>query len=153
MDTEEQDHVLRYLSYLHAELQLGPWQIILSPEHTPDGEDDDKAMASVDIADGRWVALVRLSKNWGDYRDEERKDSLLHEMVHLLTHDLFRTSRMWTIQHVAKNADAGVALVELDRQEELLADRLTVLLGRGLLTYGTAPSVAIPNVRAQDGWC
>lgn len=153
MDTEEQDRVLRYLSYLHAELQLGPWQIILSPEHTPDGEDDSKAMASVDIADGRWIALVRLSAHWPLYNDRERTDSLLHEMLHLLTHELYQTARMWAMHMKPVAVDAGLALMQLDQEEELLVDRLTALIGAGLKPYGTAPSATIANVRAQDGWC
>jgi len=153
MDIDEQDRVLRYLSYLHAELQLGPWQVILSHEHTPDGEDDLKAMAAVDIADERWVALVRLSKNWPMYADQERGASLLHEMLHLLTHDLYRTARMWAMHMKPVAVEAGLALMQLDQEEELLVDRLTALIGAGFKPYGTAQAVTIPNVRAQDGWC
>ncbi len=71
--------VQRYARKLAALMGLAGWTIEVS---LTDAGDDN--MAEVDCVYGQRIARIALSEHWGSYSDESVRDTLVHELVHVL---------------------------------------------------------------------
>ena len=60
-------------------LGLPGWRISVLDEPSA-----DDALASISTVPGRWIAQVRLSPDWMKLSDEERRNTVAHEVLHLL---------------------------------------------------------------------
>jgi hypothetical protein len=81
----EARNIQSYLDELKPLLGLQPWDVFVAAEAT-DSEDDD-AVASVHPTEGRRVAGVRIGPGWADQSAEVKRDTLVHELLHLVHRD------------------------------------------------------------------
>jgi hypothetical protein len=105
-----------------AALHLPGWRILVM-----DDPADDDNNAEVRTVDGRWVAQVYLSPKWMSLTDDERRDTVVHEVCHLLHARLedavLTDSRGYMHDHEHDDWSARVK-----REFELMADHLALFL-------------------------
>lgn len=71
--------VQRYARKLAALMGLAGWTIEVSLTDAGDGN-----MAEVDCVYGQRIARIALSEQWASYSAESERDTLVHELVHVL---------------------------------------------------------------------
>lgn len=115
--------VAEFAAQVLSALNMPAWQILVMEE--PADEDD---FASISKIDGKHVAQIYLSTDWMKRTDEERRETITHEVLHLLH---FR------IDHVLDDAKPLMREHEHDmlmtrywREAELMVDHLARWLSR-----------------------
>jgi Zn-dependent protease with chaperone function len=87
--TEEADAVQLYLWELRDALGLQQWDVYLSSKAAA-----PECHASVFPTEGRWVAEVRVQKDFCTALDDDQKRAVLtHELLHLVHRDLTEVTR------------------------------------------------------------
>lgn len=60
-------------------LPRGHWTIYLAADPC-----DDKAIASIEPTDGRYLALIKVSTDWPERSTHVKRSTVMHECIHLL---------------------------------------------------------------------
>jgi hypothetical protein len=72
------DALLIYVSQLIIAMGLPSYRVLIMEEPA-----DDDAIAEIKHIDGRYVAEVYLGKDWLERSDDEQRDTITHEVLHL----------------------------------------------------------------------
>lgn len=75
----EAEAVLAFAEKVRDQLGLPAWRFAVLEE--PAGDD---ALASIDTVSGRWIAELRLCEGWMKLPTDERRNTIVHEVCHLL---------------------------------------------------------------------
>lgn len=75
----EADAVVAFAIKVRDLLGLPSWRIGVLEEPA-----DGDALASISTVPGRWIAEVKLSDQWMKLSSDERRDTIVHEVCHLL---------------------------------------------------------------------
>lgn len=87
--SEQCDAIQLYLWQLRNALKLDHWDVYLSSKAAA-----PNCHASVFPCEGRWVAEVRVNRNfWTGLDDNEKRSVLTHELLHLVHRDLAEITR------------------------------------------------------------
>lgn len=122
--TEQADATQLYLWDLRDALNLNHWDVYLSSRAA-----DSDCHASVHPTEGRWVAEVRVRKDFWDLEDDHKRSVLTHELLHLVHRDLGEITRKGL--HVSGYLPQKVYRLvwEQTRLElELMVDHLTTVI-------------------------
>ncbi|WP_108665160.1 hypothetical protein [Euzebya rosea] len=125
--------VLRtYLPYLMQELGLERWTIDVRPAAARDG-----ATAHIDVTYATWYAELHIAADWSDYTAEAQRNTLVHELLHILHHPL--TSYVDELL----DAHGSAPMREVIRtQVEAMVDRLAGII---------APTLELPTAGFREG--
>lgn len=150
--TDEKD-VMLYLGYLLGYFHLEEWTVVLSDVPTKaDEEGDSPPNAEIHTNDVRYCAVLQLGPNWPHLVDDAKRETLAHEVLHLMTKELRLFTNQWLMQ--VKPPDfVGMALNQVGDAEERMVDRLASCLAPYLAQY-PGPLTDLPtNVRREKDWC
>lgn len=75
----EAQAVADYAADVIALLALPRWRILIMEEPC-----DDDCIASIDSVEGKYTAQLWLCTDWMKRADDERRDTITHEVLHLL---------------------------------------------------------------------
>lgn len=84
LSQKDTDDILRFITLARSHLRLDQWDIILMLEPP----DDDDAIMDVTPTENHYSTQIRVSKEWPDLPDAVKKDTVVHELIHLLHRDL-----------------------------------------------------------------
>lgn len=145
----EKDKVLRYVSFLLGHFRLGEWTILLSavPTMADDERPDD---ANIHTYNLRYNAVLQVSPYWERMTDEDKREVLVHEVLHLWSRDLKLRQLEWCAK--LSGDLPGYALSDLSDTEERMVDRMASALAPHLPQYPGPLEDPIPNVRLDQGW-
>lgn len=87
---KEAQAVIDFAGYVLHELGLPAWQICVMDEPS-----DEDAFADIRTIEGRWVAELRLCSTWEQVDYDERRQTVVHEVLHLLH---------YSVNHVIEDA-------------------------------------------------
>ena len=73
-----------YLTDIRDRLGLSHWDVYLAAEEP----ESDDVHASIEPTDGRFVAPVRLARDWFDRSPRDQRNDVVHELLHLTHRDL-----------------------------------------------------------------
>lgn len=104
-----------YVKTLASKMGLGHWDIFITKVVASEG-----TMAEVHPVFGRRVAQISISKKWRNYSPEEQRNTLVHELIHILHTDQTEVIRVSTI--------SNSLMILFNRETELLVDHLANLL-------------------------
>lgn len=123
--TEQADAVQRYLWLLRDALNLSHWDVYLSSKASA-----PNCLASVYPTEGRWVAEVRVNKNfWTDLDDDTKRAVLTHELLHLAHRGVAEVLRKHVLVAGYLPRRAYFMAWEAQRLElELMVDHLTTVI-------------------------
>lgn len=79
---DEVDRADAYLADLAGRLGLSGWDVWVAAEPSKDG-----ALAHVEPTEGRRVAPVHLCSDWPERGPEDKRQILVHELLHLVHRD------------------------------------------------------------------
>jgi len=120
-----EDHVdglLIFISKLMVAMGLPAYRILIM-----DKPADKGSIAEVIYTDDRYVAQVYLSKDWMSRPEDERRDTIVHEVLHLW----HRPLSDWFRDDVHEAVNVG-DFVRLERQfhavTELMVDQMALIL-------------------------
>lgn len=71
--------VLDYATSVLKTLGMAQWVVLIMQEPC-----DEEAQATVQWVEGRYLAQIRLGENWMELRDEVRRNTITHEILHLV---------------------------------------------------------------------
>lgn len=150
-DKEDEDNILCYVSYLLKEFRLTQWTVMVSGLPTePEEEGDAAPHASIHTHDDRYCAVLQVHKDWSNYPTAHKTETLVHEMLHLVTRDLRSRMRFWCIVVAGKMGDlTGHMGIDADSAEERLVDHLATVIAPYLAQYPGPLSAPIPTVRRE----
>jgi Zn-dependent protease with chaperone function len=87
--SDQADAVQLYLWKLRSALRLDHWDIYLSSKAA-----DDNCFASINPTEGRYVAEVRVRRDfWTELDDDQKRHVLTHELLHLTHRDVTEVLR------------------------------------------------------------
>ena len=123
--SEQADAVQLYLWDLRDALGLRHWDVFLSSKAAEPG-----VHASVLPTEGRWVAEVRVEKNfWTALDDDTKRAVLTHELLHLMHRDLTEVSRKSLLASgYLPRRVYSMHWEQLRLQAELMVDHLTTVI-------------------------
>lgn len=128
--SDRADAIQLYLWQLRDLMGLGRWDVYLGAKRAPKG-----CLASVLPCEGRAVANVSVSKHWWDLPAHEQRDTLVHELIHLVHRDqtdLIRCAAMHGLDRTTYRV-----LWEAHRlATEVMVDHLTSII---------APTMPLPD--------
>lgn len=81
MTKKQHANISKYIGKMAATLGLTHWSIRLSDEHTAEDGNED-ALATCTTFPGRHVAVIRLAKDFNAFSYKEKKQALIHELLH-----------------------------------------------------------------------
>jgi len=145
---------MRYVSHLIQHFRLHQWTVLVSSYPTDKDEDQDHApTASIDSHTDRYCAILRVSPNWMKYTEEVKRDTLVHEMLHLITRDLrLRIEAFRGLLYRRTPSVALMAGMDIDSAEERMVDHLASTLSPHLPQYPGPLAAPIPTVRREKDW-
>ena len=76
------DKIQLYIYILQDALKLQAWDIFVAQESA-----DDECHASIHFTSGRRVAYICLHPEWGSRSDSDKRQDLVHELLHVFHHD------------------------------------------------------------------
>lgn len=79
----EQQAIANYMTHLTRTLGMPSWRIWYDDEPAP-----GDTIAQVQFTKGRYVAELRLCSDWMTRTEDDRRDTITHEVLHLLHRDL-----------------------------------------------------------------
>lgn len=80
--TEQADALQLYIWDIRDRLNLHHWDTFLADEAAEKGTN-----ASVHPVPGRFVAGIHVASNWLDLEESERRNTIVHELLHLVHRD------------------------------------------------------------------
>lgn len=151
LSEEETNDIMRYVSFLVQHLNLQEWTVLVShrPTAPEDGEPPDVAV--IHSHDLRYCAVIQVCPSWTRRSPEVKRETLLHEMLHLMTKELRIAERRWTM--AMEEPFRGMAFIDISNNEERLVDRLASSLAPHLPQYPGPLTDPMPTVRRESDWC
>mgnify|MGYP003555055428 CR=1 FL=1 len=125
--TERQHYCVgQYISHMAEALGLGNWHLILATEPC----DNEDAMAQVLTTEGRHVAKIRLNKEWMSYSLDDKRHTVVHELLHLYFDPLTEALRLMLPHSGVGFALSGMINEAVRQAEELSVDDLAYVFVR-----------------------
>jgi hypothetical protein len=116
----------RYIAAVKGRVGLGDW--VITASRPGPGERDNRAFVVCDAVQLRADTFWHLaSPDWRKASDDERKQLILHELVHVLVSRQSQVIIDVIRAHVADKALQEEALARLDDQEETLVGKLSAI--------------------------
>lgn len=81
MSRKQHRKIAQYIQRMAATLGLREWNLKLMDEFTAEDGNDD-ALMTIAIVPGRHMGQIRLAKDFNTFSYEERKQAIIHELVH-----------------------------------------------------------------------
>jgi hypothetical protein len=81
MSKKRHKQISQYIGKMIATLGLSHWNIKLADEFCEEDGNPD-ALATCQILPGRHYAVIRLAKDFNEHPYEEKKQAIIHELVH-----------------------------------------------------------------------
>lgn len=81
MTKKQHANIAKYTANMAATLGLREWKLRLSEEFCEEDGNED-ALATLTVLPGRHYGVVRLAKDFNTFPYEEKKQALVHELVH-----------------------------------------------------------------------
>jgi hypothetical protein len=148
----EDVRVMCYVSFLLRHFNLQEWTVLLSLVPTVAEEPGERPdMAGVHTNNLRYCAVLQLGPRWAGANEDLRRETLTHEILHLMTREIRLRGTMYAMK--LQGRAAGSAMCDLDDTEERLVDRLASTLAPHLPQYPGPLSTPIPTVRLETDWC
>lgn len=106
-----------------AALHMPGWQILISEE--PTDEDD---IAAISPMDTKYTAVLYLASDWMKRSEEERRETIVHEVLHLLH---FRVNHVFEdARNLMHDYEHDALQLRYTRETELMVDHLAKFLSR-----------------------
>jgi hypothetical protein len=137
--TAQADATQLYLWKLRDALNLNHWDVYLSSKAA-----DDDCFASVYPTEGRWVAEVRVRKDFWTCLDDDGKRSVLtHELLHLAHRGLTEVTRkaLHSSGYLPQRA-YRLLHEQLRLEAELMVDHLTAVIAPTMPAWGERGSAS-----------
>lgn len=133
-DTED---ILRFLTLARSYLRLDQWDVILMKEPP---EEDDVVMEVTPQAN-HFTTQLRVCKDWAKQPDSSKRDTIIHELLHLLHRDISDVFDDATYGNTAVSVDAcGLINQRWTLAEERVVSHLSKLLADGWDQRWPAPA-------------
>jgi hypothetical protein len=81
MTKKQHGNISQYVGKMAATLGLVHWKLKLADEFCEEDGNPD-ALATLQVMPGRHYGLIRLSKDFNTFPYDEKKQALIHELVH-----------------------------------------------------------------------
>jgi len=81
MTRKQHNRIAKYIQRMAATLGLREWKLKLMDEFTAE-DGDENALMTIAILPGRHVGQIRLAKDFNSFPYEDKKQAIIHELVH-----------------------------------------------------------------------
>lgn len=119
----EAQAVADFASEVLTTLNMPGWRILVMDEPA-----DDDSVASIDTVYGKYTAQVYLASDWMKRTDQDRRETVVHEMLHLLH---FRINHIFDdAAELMRDHEHEALNTRYRRETELMVDHLAKFLAR-----------------------
>lgn len=87
--TEQADGLQGYIWKIRGLMYLDHWDVFLAKDAA-----EEDANASVHPVPGRFVAAIKVAPQWFDRTADEKRNDIVHELIHLVHRDQTETIRV-----------------------------------------------------------
>ena len=154
---DERRKVMCYVGELLVRMNLTEWTVLLSDTPTKGDGDEPPPVAEIHMPSERYCATLQLTLRWPTLSDSAKRETLVHEMIHLMTRDMNDRAFMWMTvldrMSSPSNLSIGHGMSDYSTAEERFVDRMANLLAPFLPQYPGTLTDVVPNVRREQDWC
>jgi hypothetical protein len=119
----EAEAIVEFAANVVAALGLPRWTISVMEAPTKKKHD---AQATVKPVDGRYVAQIHLNADWMTYDDDTRRQTIVHEVLHLIHARVNDT--ISDAKYVMHDYEFDALWARYRRETELMVDHLAMFL-------------------------
>jgi hypothetical protein len=119
----EAQAVADFASEVLTALRMPSWQVLVMEEPA-----DEDCVASISTVEGKYTAQLYLASDWMKRTDQDRRETVVHEMLHLLhfrVNHVIEDAELLLREHEAADLDR-----RYHRETELMVDHLAKFLSR-----------------------
>ena len=113
----EAEIIANFAAEVISTLGLGRWRVLVMTDPSEKG-----TIATVDYVEDRYVAELRVSKDWVSRKSEEKYEAIIHECLHLL--HLRVNQVLQDLEKVTLPHQLDTAWLHYTREIEYMVDRL-----------------------------
>lgn len=130
------DAIQAYIYRIRDLMGLSHWDVFLAKEPAPKG-----AHAAVEPCEGRLVASLHLAQGWMDRADDDKRNDIVHELLHVLHRDQTDTIRCGLLRSGYLPDKASAMLwAQFHAHTEVMVDHLASVIAPTMPPFeGVAP--------------
>ena len=131
------EEILKYLRYLLVALHCTQWSVMLAEECVPHEATAEEmgTYAIVHTSSDVNTAVLQVCDAWETISDVQRRQTLVHEVLHLVVKDLDRRANFWA-HTLADDSIRTSVLMDIGNSVERTTEALALILAPHLMQYG-----------------